>query len=152
MLKTANQKIAVFLFLFSIFYLIMTFNLPSYPYVPVDSDVIPMGLGILLMILSAALYFVKEKSEASKEEHEKIPGKEKLMLLGVLGIILLYIFLLEPLGFILSTLLFIFGCSRLLGYKNYILNGVVSIIFPLVVYFAFTKGLQVALPSGILPF
>lgn len=153
MLKTVNQKIALGLLLFSIFYLILSFNLPAYPYVPVDSDVIPIGLGFLLIVLSIFLYFVKDKQTQSEDEKkETIPGREKLMLIAVLGFIILYILLLEPLGFILSTLIFIFGCSRFLGYKNYLVNGIVSIVFPLVVYFAFSKGLQIALPSGILPF
>lgn len=152
MLKTLNQKIAAGLLLFSIFYLVLTFNLPAYKYVPVDSDMIPMGLGFLLVILSICLYFAKDNHVTSEEESkEKVPGKEKLMVLSVLGFIILYIFLLEPLGFVLSTLIFIFGCSRFLGYKNYLVNGIVSVIFPLAVYFAFTKGLQVALPPGILP-
>jgi putative tricarboxylic transport membrane protein len=51
-----------------------------------------------------------------------------------------------------TTAIFIFGCSWFLGYKKHVVNVLVSILFPLVMYLLFTSFLQINLPQGILPF
>ena len=148
MLNTTNKKSAVVLFIFSIIYLIASFQLPSYAYVPVDSDMVPIGLGVLLLFLSIALFFIRDEKSGKKA---KLPKEDLLAILSVVGFILLYIFLLEIIGFILITALFIFFCSWFLGFKKYMTNLIVSIILPFAIYYLF-EALQIQLPQGILPF
>lgn len=149
MLKTNNQKIALGLIIISIIYLIFSFRLPKYAYVPVDSDLVPIILGFILLGLSISLFFVKEDK---KDKISLPPKKEILMILAVLGFILIYIIFLELLGFILVTMLFLFCCSWFLGYKKFITNALVSIIMPVFIYVLFDSFLQIQLPQGILPF
>ncbi|WP_449539350.1 tripartite tricarboxylate transporter TctB family protein [Ferdinandcohnia sp. Marseille-Q9671] len=149
MLNTVNKKISLILSLVSIGYLVLAFRLPAYPYVPVDSDAVPIALGFILLLLSILLFFQKDNhSQGSK----KISNSEKRVILTVLGFVLLFIILLEFLGFILTTALFIFGNSWFLGYKKWKSNLIVSLAIPLVIYFLFSEFLQISLPQGILPF
>ncbi|MCM3570378.1 tripartite tricarboxylate transporter TctB family protein [Neobacillus mesonae] len=148
MLNTTNKKTAVVLFFVSIIYLIASFKLPSYAYVPIDSNVIPIGLGVILLILSIALFFIKDEKTGEKV---KLPKEDLIAILVVVGFILIYIFLLEIIGFILITALFIFFCSWFLGFKKYITNAIVSIVLPFAIYYLF-EALQIQLPQGILPF
>lgn len=150
MFGTTNKKVSIFLFLLGVFYLILSFRLPSYAYVPVDSDMVPIGLGFLLLILAGFLYFTKDQEK--KEDEERIPRKELPIVLGVIGFIIVYIFLLEIIGFILVTVLFLFFCSMFLGYKKHVINGIVSLAVPILIYLLFDSFLQVQLPTGILPF
>ncbi|MFZ0369864.1 MAG: tripartite tricarboxylate transporter TctB family protein [Halobacillus sp.] len=152
MLKTMNQKISIFLILFSSGYLYLTYNLKEYPYVPVDSDLVPKLLGFLLIGLAILLFFDKSSETEEEKEKRKVPGKELLVLLAVGVMILAYIFLLEILGFLLATALFVFFCSWFLGYKKWKSNLLVSLIFPSVLYYLFNYLLQIRLPQGILPF
>nr|WP_309098894.1 tripartite tricarboxylate transporter TctB family protein [Fredinandcohnia onubensis] len=149
MLNTVNKKISLILALVSIGYLVLAFGLPEYPYVPVDSDAIPITLGFILLFLSILLYFQKDNHLQGKT---KIPNSENRVILTVLGFVLLFIILLEFLGFILTTAIFIFGNSWFLGYKKWKSNVIVSLAIPLVIYFLFSKFLQISLPQGILPF
>ncbi len=152
MLRTLNQKISIVLFFIAVLYLIFAYQIPSFPYTEVDADVVPKSLGYLLIFLSLLLFFSKDEESEEKKEERKIPKKEIGMLLGIGAFILLYIMFLEVLGFVVTTVLFIYLCSWFLGYKNHIVNGIVSILLPVGLYFMFTEFLKISLPSGILPF
>jgi len=146
--KSANKKIAVFLAILAFSYIIASIRLPAYPYVPVDSDAVPISLGFILLILSILLFFVKDNHQRDK----KLPKKEIAVILIALGFVLVYIMLFEIVGFVIATALFILTTSRFLGYRNWLSNVIVSISVPLVIYLLFTQFLKIQLPQGLLPF
>lgn len=153
MLQTTNRKVAIVLFILSLTYLFFSYNLPDYPYVPVDADAVPLVLGFLLLILSISLFF--QKDEEQSEESKKIQQsgiKEVGMLILIAGYIFLYVLLLESLGFVVVSCLFIFLTTITLGYKRHIINAIVSLAIPLLFYYAFNNILKIVLPKGILPF
>lgn len=151
MLTTMNRRIGLLLFIIASVYLYLSFQLPNYPYAPVDADVIPKGLGILMLILSVALFFSRAIETEAEKAKRNIPKKELLVLLAVFAMIFLYILLFEMIGFIVMTAVFIFFCSWFLGYKKWKTNIVVSILFPLGMYIIFVFALGISLPGGILP-
>ena len=59
----------------------------------------------------------------------------------------LYALLMEPLGFILSSILLVGGLSLFYGIRNPVLIAAVSIVVPVAIYFVFTRALQVFLPE-----
>jgi putative tricarboxylic transport membrane protein len=150
MFGTMNKKVSVVLILLGIIYLILSFRLPEYAYVPIDSDLVPIGLGFLLIILAGVLYVTKDQEK--QEDKERISKKELPIVLGVIGFIVLFILLLEIIGFILVSVVFLFFCSMFLGYKKHLINGIVSLVIPILIYLLFDSFLQIQLPSGILPF
>lgn len=152
MLKTINQRVSIILLLLAAGYLYLSYQLPSFAYTNVDSDVLPKALGWLLAVLSIALFFAKDSETEEQRARRDIPLKDLGMIATVFLLILGYILLFELLGFILVTFLFIFSSSLILGYKKHITNGIVSVLFPVILYFAFTEFLQISLPQGILPF
>lgn len=152
-LRTTNRKVGIVLFIISIAYLLLSYNLPDYPYVPVDADAVPLVLGFLLLILSVSLFFQKDEEQNDESKTIQKSGlKEVGMLILIAVYIFLYILLLEPLGFVIISALFIFASTLSLGYKRNIINLIVSLTIPLLFYFAFNYGLKIVLPRGILPF
>lgn len=151
MLSTMNQRIGLLLFVIAAIYLYFSFQLPNYPYTPVDADVIPKGLGILMLILSVALFFSRAKETEAEKTKRAIPGRELLVILAVFGMIFVYILLFEAVGFVIMTALFIYFCSWFLGYRKLKTNVLVSLLFPLVLYIIFVNALGITLPRGILP-
>ncbi|WP_430790806.1 tripartite tricarboxylate transporter TctB family protein [Virgibacillus flavescens] len=151
MFRTLNKKISAFLVVLAIGYLVMSFNLPSYKYVPIDSDLVPIGLGFLLLILSISLYFTKDQNKKENDDDHLSKSELKIVLI-VIGFIFLYIFFLEIIGFIITTVLFLFFCSLFLGFKRHAVNAIVSLSVPILIYLLFDSFLQVQLPTGILPF
>ncbi|MEW9502228.1 tripartite tricarboxylate transporter TctB family protein [Jeotgalibacillus marinus] len=151
MLKTMNQRIGLVLFLLAASYLFLSYQLPSYPYTAIDADVIPKGLGWLLLVLSVCLFFSRAIETDAEKEKRAIPKKEVLVLVTVFAMIFVYILLFELIGFVIMTALFIFVCSWFLGYDKWKTNLIVSILFPVALYGIFVFALGIVLPKGILP-
>ncbi|WP_431803847.1 tripartite tricarboxylate transporter TctB family protein [Halobacillus andaensis] len=152
MIKTLNQKISILLLAIAIGYLYLSYNLKEYPYVPVDSDLVPKFLGYLLIVLAIALFFDKSSETEDEKAKRVVPKKEILVMAAVGGMIFIYIFLFEILGFLLTTFLFILACSAFLGYRKWGTSLIVALVFPGALYYVFNYLLQIRLPQGILPF
>jgi putative tricarboxylic transport membrane protein len=71
-------------------------------------------------------------------------------LLLVAGAMATYPLLIERAGFVVASTVAFFGVSFAFGAKNVAKNLLISVIFSLIVYFSFTRGLNVNLPSGIM--
>ena len=115
-----------------------------FPYL-VSGFVILISLGLFLQIFRGNLG-VPEGTEFG-EVVEKTDFKSLAM---VAGSMLTYPLLIERAGFIIATSVVFFGVAFAYGAKNLLKNLAISLIFSLIVYFAFSKGLNVSLPAGIL--
>jgi putative tricarboxylic transport membrane protein len=115
-----------------------------FPYV-VSGFVIFISLGLFFQIFRGNLG-IPEGTEFG-EVVEKTDFKSLAM---VAGSMLTYPLLIERAGFIIATIVAFFGVAFAYGAKNLLKNLLISIIFSLIVYFSFSKGLNVGLPAGIL--
>jgi putative tricarboxylic transport membrane protein len=70
----------------------------------------------------------------------------------MLAALVVYAVLLEPLGYILSTIFIAVVTLRILGVASWRLVAVSSVVLSVVVYVLFTRFLDVELPAGILSF
>ncbi|KIL51525.1 hypothetical protein KP77_10370 [Jeotgalibacillus alimentarius] len=152
MLAKTNQKAALVVAVIAIVYLLLSFNLPGYTNALIDADVIPKGLGFLLLFFALLLYLDKKNETEADKEKRKISKQHVINLLVVAGMILIYIFLLEMIGFVVMTTVFIFVCSLYLDYKHHVTNVITSVVFSLAIYGLFNYLLKINLPAGILPF
>ena len=62
--------------------------------------------------------------------------------------IALHVILLEIAGYVIAATVCFFGVAYGFGSRKYLKDLGVSLVFALVVYFSFTKGLNINLPSG----
>ncbi len=115
-----------------------------FPYL-VSGFIIFISLGLFVQIFRGNLG-VPEGTEFG-EVVEKTDFKSLSM---VAGSMLTYPLLIERAGFIIATSVAFFGVAFAYGAKNLVKNLIISIVFSLIVYFTFSKGLNVGLPAGIL--
>jgi putative tricarboxylic transport membrane protein len=115
-----------------------------FPYL-VSGFLIFVSLGIFVQIFRGNL-----GQPEGTEFGETIDKTDFKTLLIVAGSMATYPLLIERAGFVLASALAFFGVSFAFGAKNVAKNISISLIFSLIVYFSFTRGLNVNLPSGIL--
>lgn len=73
------------------------------------------------------------------------------MFLGM-AIVVVASFILEPLGFMVTSLFFLFAYGLLLGDRKFLRLAIVSVIITVFLYIIFGVLLQVNLPRGTVPF
>ncbi len=112
-----------------------------FSYEPVGPKAFPLGLGILLALLSLVLIF--RPGPDGHWPHRALA----LRLLLVLVLLLVYAVLFTQLGFIASSLMVVMALARLFGatWGKALITGVVMSIAG---YFLFTSGLGISLPAG----
>lgn len=115
-----------------------------FPYL-VGGFVIAISLGLFIQIFRGNLG-VPEGTEFG----EVIDKTDYKSLAMVAGSMLTYPILIERAGFIIASSVAFFGVSYAYGAKNLPKNLAISVIFSAIVYFAFSKGLNVNLPAGVL--
>lgn len=146
-------------FVFSLAYLAMALQIPLLPFTGTleGPRVFPIVIGVMLALASLAL-LLKGLREAPSDEDggpaEPVEEEDDTLVqsptrLGVIIALLFgYILLFVPLGYIISTVLFVLAITMYLDSRHWIRNLVYAIVFPLAVYFVFTELLQVTLPAG----
>ncbi|MCR8849741.1 tripartite tricarboxylate transporter TctB family protein [Rossellomorea sp. SC111] len=147
-----DRIISLILFVFAVCYLALSYQLPAFPYAIIDSDVLPKGLGYLLIILAIVLFYQAKDDTDADKERRYVKKEDIIILLSVLAALLVYIFLLEPVGFLLSTILFLLVIPFVLGFKKKVTTVLVAFLFSGVMYYSFNYLLNITLPQGILPF
>ena len=115
--------------------------------------IIPTLLGILLIVLAVVLIIqgilnFKKEDDATSKKMSKV---DMISILLTFAAMILYIILLPELGFILSTILYLFGQITILAPKdkrNYLLFAIVAVVFTIIAFVAFRIGLTQMLPRG----
>ena len=83
-------------------------------------------------------------------EIKKINAKYLLRALIMVVATFVYYKLMKPIGYIITTPIFLFGSFMLFGYKKKIKGVIIALIFTIAVYLLFTKVFMIFLPRGIL--
>lgn len=111
----------------------------------------PKILSVLVMIL-AIIEFVQsiKNSDDAPETGVKLFSKENSRVWISLGLIIIYFIGLFTIGFIISTLIYLFVMLSYFKVKNIFIKVGVPIALTAVLYFVFTILLKVQLPSGML--
>lgn len=147
----------------SVAYYIAATKLPKSKLFDIGADFMPkiyaVGLGLLSLafIVLGAVKIKKSVTaeESSGKEKEEYPTEyDRVVKTSV--IFIAYVFLMKPVGFIISTFVFLivemilFAPDNKKTKKDIILYIVISLISSIGLYYAFRNGFHVLLPKGLL--
>jgi len=129
------------LFVLCIVVLLVAFTI-QLPGIPMEGRIYPMTLIIASFLF--CIYLL-----ASKQKKEQSTDKSVLFACCVLVLMIAaYIFLLGKIGYILATLVFLYGALWFLKVRNIKLLVIYPAVLTLLMYFLFNRILSVLLPAG----
>ena len=156
--KYGDIVISVFFMALSAVMIYAATLLPKSTVMEIGPDFMPTVVGIVTLILSTALLVISLKGLKTRvAEVEANPPAEcdyKRMLISLI-LILVYVFALKPIGFIVTTLvylpiqMYVLADAEHRGKKDIITLLIIDVIFTFAVFFLFRYGFKIVLPQGI---
>ena len=102
-----------------------------------------VGIGLITQVLRGRL-----GTPEGDEPGDPFVGANFKTMAIIAAAIGLHVILLEIAGYVIAATVCFFGVSYGFGSRKYLKDFGISLAFALVVYFSFTKGLNINLPSG----
>lgn len=164
-MTTANKKdltIGVSMLGTSIAYLVMAYRVPGHD--GIDAATVPTLLAILLCllgVLQTLSAFGNRKrpaaeSDADAPEQTSASVVEPLTVLKTLGLILIYVVLLGPVGFPVMTTLYLYLQFIVLTPVDHKVRhlpyAAIAVVTSAVIYLLFREAFDLLLPAGLLNF
>jgi len=163
-MTTANKKeltIGVAMLGASIAYLVMAYRVPGHD--GIDAATVPTLLAILLCLLGllqtlSAFTRHAQAAESSSDtpDQPKPTVTEPLTVLKTLGLILLYVVLLGPVGFPIMTALYLYLQFIVLTPADHKVRhlpyAAIAVVTSAVIYLLFREAFDLLLPAGLLNF
>jgi putative tricarboxylic transport membrane protein len=114
----------------------------------------PYFVGILLTAASLAVVLnILRGHHAEPEEGELVDPSLPIngpRVAALIGAVLAFVVLVNPLGYLLATAISFFAVAVTLGARHYARLAVGSLVVSTIIYLAFTRGLGIYLPPGVL--
>ncbi len=114
----------------------------TFPYM-VSAFTTLVGLGLIMEVLRGRL-----GTPEGDEPGSPFMGANFKTMAIIATAIALHVILLEIAGYVIAATVCFFGVAYGFGSRKYLKDLGISLVFALIVYFAFTKGLNINLPSG----
>jgi len=136
-------------------YLVLTMNLPRRG--TIDAAFVPWVLAVALCLLGALQLWVWRKlPDKSAEPSEKPEAIDYPTVIKSMALVLLYTALMQPLGFVITTVLYLYAqfivltpADEKVKHLQYVLIAVVSAVL---IFYIFRHGFDLLLPVGLLDF
>lgn len=143
--KTFDRYTSSFFMIVGIFFIVESRKISESSYGSnVGSDMFPMILGSILVLLSIRLFYETFKYKNTRIGMEQVDYKRFFI---ILGSALLYAFFIEKVGFIITTFLFLFISFLVMDQKNMVKSAVIAACFSGGVYYLFVEILEGSLPG-----
>lgn len=147
-----DRGLSIGLFLFSSWALYLSITIPKTAIrQTVGPEVFPIIISICLMLTAITLFVKTMKEEAVRAHRSELPhgvGEDRrTQVLALLGIGV-YVFAMEPLGYIVSTALLCIYEAAVFETGHWVRNVLSGVGFSVVVYALFVNVLGVLLPRG----
>ncbi len=150
-MKHTDRVSAIFWFVFSLFIVKESYRFGLETLHSTKAGFLPFSAGSVLGILSLIL-LISTMGKEQKEMGFELNRKRLPKLAYVLGSLFIYVFLLNTLGFILCTLIFIVFLLLAVEPQRLFVVITAAISVPLFTYLFFVLWLKLQLPAGVFGF
>lgn len=150
-MKRADRVAAILLLFFAGFVMILALDLPYWKEFTPGSGFFPLWLGILLAVCS--LLLLSGTFSPGADDRRWLPDRQEAIQIGVITVLSIVGPLLAyAIGMVLASAVYMAAVLWYLEPKRTVLNAVVTLSTPVVVWLLFVAWLAVPLPRGPLGF
>jgi putative tricarboxylic transport membrane protein len=151
-MKRANQVAAIILFSVAGYIIAQALGMRLKDEYGPGPGLFPFGLGVILAVLSASL-FIEHSSSRKQDKASPFPDRKGSIAVGLVILALLaYILLINTLGFVLTTLLFVLFLMGVVQHDKPRTTIITAVAVAVMLYLIFEVGLGARLPRGPLGF
>jgi putative tricarboxylic transport membrane protein len=111
----------------------------------VGPDIFPMGLGIVMILLSIRLFYEVMKSRNEEQGEKSRPDYKRFLF--ILGAAALYAYFLEDIGYVIGTFVFLLFAFQVIKRGQWIVSLIISACFSYGIYYLFVHILEGTLPG-----
>lgn len=123
---------------------------------PLGPKAFPRLLGIGLLITAALLFMEMWRARKNQPRNDATPqngDRRHLLIVGAVAVWTgLYFAAFEPLGYVLSTIIYLLALTAYFHRGKWVTNVLTSVLYGVLSYLLFSTALGVTLPKGVLPF
>jgi putative tricarboxylic transport membrane protein len=148
-MKDIDRLNGFFFIIFSLYFAYESLKLPLGGFRHPEAGFFPFGLVLALLLLSGFLLFQTFKKEHRKEWLQFGKGKRRVMF--AIAAMVVYVFVINFLGYIVSTFLIMTFLLKGLEKQKWRTTLLVSVPCVVLSYVSFSWYLGVPLPKGIIP-
>lgn len=154
--KYGDIIVGVFFMILSGFVVVLSRSLPKSAIMAIGPEFMPTVIGAVTFVLALLLTVISIVNVKNKViDIDEAVKNDYVRVLGSFIVIVAYVMILRPVGFILSTIvylpiqMFLLAPVEKRGGKEIIKLAVIAVVFTLVVFFLFRYGFKIILPQGI---
>lgn len=155
--KYGDIVVGLFFMAISAIMIGMAAMLPKSAVMDIGPEFMPTVIGVVTFILAAILLVLNLKNMKLRvaEAGAEADDCDYKRVLSSAILILVYVFILKPVGFIVSTLLYlplqmlVLAPDEERNKKSLVKLLIVDVVFTMIVFFLFRYGFKIVLPAGI---
>lgn len=156
--KYGDIVVGIFFMILSAILIAMARALPKSQVMDIGPDFMPMVIGVITFILAAILTVMSLanfKRHAAEIDPASLPECDYVRVLSSIILVLIYVFALQPVGFIVTTLVFlplqmlVLAPEDSRNKKGVIQILIIDVVFTLFVFMLFRYAFKIVLPAGI---
>lgn len=148
-----NAWVGLVAIILGVVYSFQAYALPRAPIGnPMAPVYFPLGLGVLMTLLGAVIFYIEAKKGLNSDDKSKRPQfhfKSMKLIFIVIGLCLLYTVMFDYAGFVFSTLVFLMAMLTFINGKERVKqNAILTICFSFGMWYIFVHIFQISLPSS----
>jgi putative tricarboxylic transport membrane protein len=151
-LRSADLATGIFMIVLAILTLMASFQIEGTAGERVHPRTLPVILGWMVLAGGVALFVNAWRYQGQPKAIDWPDAQGGRRVLITIALMVVYLALLEPLGFPVATLLFITAGTWFLGRYRWWVGPLCGLVSALVVLFVFMDFLELSLPLGLLEF
>lgn len=153
--KVRNLVCSIIMLAFGVFMYVNALSIPHKIKTDVGSGYVPKFIAICIIVVAAAKLIITLTKKSPSDNVKAANDNDNIGGLVTIGLMVLYMLVFEKIGFIVSSIIYLFATIMLFSNKDNrkpILFAIISVVIPVAIDLLFVYVIKMPLPKGVFGF